>query len=133
MIQITDKYKELDMLHAGLQSVKDLKGVKFAVIVSKNVRILDDLFKDIREASTPSEKFVELSQEIAPYVDKDLMKVKEIEEANKDLIEERKKQLDEVKALMEEECTVSLHPIPMDCLPEDISAAQVYNIDKLLE
>lgn len=132
MIELTSTYRELDHLVAGLQGVKNLKGIKFAMLVSKNTRILDDVFKDITEVAKPSEEFIELSKKVAPFAN-DPQKVEEIESEHQELVKERQAQMDEVKRLLDEECTVHLHPIPEDCLPEDITAEQIYNIDKLLK
>ena len=124
---------ELVNLINGLFAVQDLKGVKFGLLVSKNVRILQTELKDLEEASKPTDDFVKLSQDINVLRDrKDEKAIDKLEKDNQELIKARKKQLDELDKLLLEEAELQLHPIPEDCLPADITGKQISNIDKLL-
>ena len=124
---------ELVNLINGLFAVQDLKGVKFGLLVSKNVRILQNELKDLEEASKPAEEFVKLSQDVNMLKErKDEKAIDKLEKENQKLIKERKKQMDELDKLLLEDAEIELHLIPEDCLPADVTGKQISNIDKLL-
>ena len=56
------KNGEFVELFNGLTAVQQLKGVKFGLLVSKNIRVIQEELKDIEEASKPSEEFLGLSK-----------------------------------------------------------------------
>ena len=130
MLTLKTKNRELVDLYNGLQSVKDLPGVKFGLAVSKNIRILQQELNDLEEASKPTEEFIELSAKANGLEEEDLIK---LEAENSKLVEERKAQLAEVDKLLEEEAEIQLHNVQEDVLPENITAAQIAGIDKLIE
>lgn len=128
------KNGEFVELFNGLTAVKNLKGVKFGLLVSKNVRIIQEELKDIEEASKPTEEFLELSHKMQVLMNqKDDEAIAKLEEENKELVEERKAQLSEIDKLLLEETEIELHAIPEDCLPTDITGEQIINIDKIIE
>jgi len=130
MLTLKTKNRELVDLFNGLQSVKDLPGVKFGLVVSKNIRILQQELNDLEEASKPTEEFIELSAKANGLEQEALV---ELEKENSKLIEERKAQLVEVDKLLDEESEIQLHNMQEDILPINITAAQITSIDKILE
>jgi|TARA_S200002703_G_scaffold21418_1_gene18053 copper oxidase (laccase) domain-containing protein len=133
-MKVKMKNGEFVELFNGLTAVKNLKGVKFGLLVSKNIRIIQEELKDIEEASKPTEKFLELSQKMQVLMNqKDDEAIAKLEEENKELVEERKVQLSEIDKLLLEETEIELHAIPEDCLPTDITGEQIINIDKIIE
>lgn len=48
----------------GLFSVQELKGKSFSLLVSKNIKILQDALKDIENAGKPSEEFMKLAEKV---------------------------------------------------------------------
>ena len=48
------KNGEFVELFNGLTAVQQLKGVKFGLLVSKNIRTIQEELKDIEEASKPT-------------------------------------------------------------------------------
>tara|TARA_R100000951_G_scaffold113523_1_gene115723 strand:- start:1831 stop:2223 length:393 start_codon:yes stop_codon:yes gene_type:complete len=129
MLTLKTKNRELVDLYNGLQSVKDLPGVKFGLVVSKNIRILQQELNDLEEASKPTEEFSALSAKANGLEKEDLEK---LEAENSKLIEERKIQLAELDKLLEEEAEIQLHNVQEDVLPESITAAQITSIDTIL-
>ena len=128
------KNSEFIELFNGLAAVQKLKGVKFGLVVSKNVRIIQNELDYLEDASKPTEEFVALSVQINKLMnDKKDEEVKALEEKNAELIQERKNQLTELEKLMEEEAEIEFVNIPEDCLPADISGEQIINIDKIIE
>tara|TARA_Y100000401_G_C8247623_1_gene186404 strand:- start:253 stop:645 length:393 start_codon:yes stop_codon:yes gene_type:complete len=130
MLTLKTKNRDLVDLYNGLQSVKDLAGVKFGLVVSKNIRILQQELNDLEEASKPSQEFVDLSAKANGLEKEDLEK---LEAENSTLIEERKKQLSELDKLLEENSEIQLHALEESVLPENITAAQITGIDKLIQ
>ena len=128
------KNGEFVTLFNGLTAVQQLKGVKFGLLVSKNIRVIQEELKDIEEASKPTEEFLELSQKMNVLMNqKDDEAIAKLEKENKKLVDARKEQLEEVDKLLLEETEIELHAIPEDCLPIDITGEQIINIDKIIE
>jgi hypothetical protein len=132
MLTLKTKNREFVDLINGLFNVQELQGVRFSLVVSKNIRILQQELSDLEAASKPSEEFLELSMK-AKALGEDDKAIKELEDNNPKLISERKSQLEEIDKMMEEEVKIKLHGITEDILPEDITAAQITGIDKLIK
>ena len=114
--------KELVTLLQGLHAVQGLKGLKFALAVSKNSKIIRDELEDIEMAATPSPEFIELSRQVA-----------EFEKKNKKLVEERKTQLKELEEILKVKTEVKLVTITEDILPKDITAGQLSAIQTIVK
>ena len=126
--------KELVNLLQGLYAVQGLKGLKFALSVSKNVKILRDELEDIELAATPSPEFIELSRQVAELEKtKDSKGIKKLEKDNKKLVEDRKKQLAELEELMKEKTEIEVVTIAEETLPTDITAGQLTGIQTLIK
>ena len=132
MLTLKTKNRELVDLFNGLHSVQDLQGVRFGLIVSKNVRILQQELSDLDEASKPSDEFLVLSQKVNSLKE-DQEAIAKLEEENKDLVNARRKQLEEIEKMLDEETEIKLHSMQEDILPDNITAAQITGIDKLLQ
>ena len=118
----------------GLFNVGNLKGVKFALIVAKNVKILKSELEDIEMAAQPTPEFIELSQKVAELEQKkDLDGIKKLEKGNKKLVDGRKKQLAELDKLMKETAKVTLFTFSEDILPTEINAKQLEGIQNLIQ
>ena len=133
-MKVKMKNGEFVELFNGLTSVQKLKGVKLGLLVSKNIRIIQEELKDIEEASKPSDDFLELSQKVQVLMNQDKKdEIADLEKENAELVQSRKDQLEEVDKLLLEETEIELHAIPEDCLPADITGEQIINIDKIIE
>jgi uncharacterized membrane protein YgaE (UPF0421/DUF939 family) len=132
MLTLKTKNREFVDLINGLFKVQDLQGVRFGLVVSKNIRILQQELKDLEEASQASPEFIELSQKVNS-LGEDAEAIAKLEAESTDLVEERKNQLLEIDKMMEESAEIKLHGIKEDILPENITAAQIVGIDKILE
>jgi|TARA_R110000803_G_scaffold45482_1_gene95855 hypothetical protein len=133
-MKVRMKNGEFVELFNGLTSVQKLKGVKLGLLVSKNIRIIQEELKDIEEASKPSDDFLELSQKVQVLMNQDKKdEIADLEKENAELVQSRKDQLEEVDKLLLEETEIELHAIPEDCLPTDITGEQIINIDKIIE
>jgi hypothetical protein len=133
-----EKYtnRQLGDLMGGLQSVEELKGVKFALKVTKNMAIIKKELEDIEKASAPTPEFMELAQKVQ-VLEKEgkIEEIKELEtvDNNPKLIEERKVQIEEFNSLMEEEAEVFLFKISERHLPLDITSKQLSSIQLILK
>ena len=121
----------------GLFNVQNLSGKDFSLIISKNINILKDKLKDFEDMGKPSEKFMELAKEVNLLSSGDdenaKAKIDKLEEENKDLVEERRAQLEKVAEVMKEEISVELHVLSEDLLPETVTANQINNLIKIIE
>jgi len=129
----TLKNQELVDLTNGLFAVKDLKGVKFALVVSKNMENLQNELKHLDDAGRPSEEFIKVAEQVQA-----LMKggkedeAKKMEEDDNHLQDERQKQIDELQELLAEESTVQIYTVFSSQLPNDITADQIMKINKII-
>ena len=121
----------------GLFQTKDLKGREFSLIAAKNIKIIQDALLDLEGQGKPSEEFVELSikmRALMESVEPDAKdKIKILEEENKELIEARKAQIDEIKEKLEVEIELDLEFFGEGELPKDISIEQVMMLSKILK
>lgn len=128
---------ELVNLINGLFAVQDLKGKKFSLSVSKNIKILQEELKDLETAGKPTKEFLELADTVNIIANEGAedsqAKILALEEDNKELVESRRKQLEDVTAMMEESTSVKLETILESVLPEDITAKQINNIEKIIK
>ena len=127
----------LNLLHS-LYAVSDLKGLKFAIGVSKNIdRLKRDLLY-IDKASAPSEEFQKLLDQVrvieSSEEDKDkvVKEIAKLEKKNQKLIDERKAQLQDVDSILDDESEIELVSISEEILPEGITAKQLGGIIKLI-
>ena len=94
--------------------------------------------KDLEEAGKPSKEFMELAMSVNAFTDdpNDESKIYEIdklEKDNKELIDARRAQLDDVAKLMEEEIEIAIEPLTIEMLPEDITPQQMSSLLKFIK
>tara|TARA_R100001440_G_scaffold75653_1_gene103426 strand:+ start:1457 stop:1873 length:417 start_codon:yes stop_codon:yes gene_type:complete len=128
---------ELVTIINGLFGVQELKGKDFSLVVSKNISTLKDKLKDLEDAGAPDPKFLEVAQKVNEIANKNEPDAKDqinkIEEENKELVEARRSQMAKVEEMMKEKVKVKLDIISEEVLPEDISAAQINKIIKIIK
>jgi hypothetical protein len=120
-------------LYKGLEAVKQHKGARFSVIVAKNVKELEQVLRQYEEIAKPSDEFLRVSGEahkLAEAEDEDGLK--KLEEEHADLIEERKTQLAQLEATMQNEIEIDLHSIKESQLPDDVTPEQIVPILPIL-
>lgn len=130
------KQEFVDLIN-GLFQVQELKGKEFSLLVSKNINVLQKNLKDIQKAGTPSEKFLELAQQVNTIANANAEdsqeKIDKLESENKELVESRKTQMAKVSEMLKEELELELHALPESVLPEDVTAKQINNIINIIE
>ena len=121
----------------GLFQVQELKGKKFGLIVNKNITILREELKHLEEFGKPSEEFMKLAMEVNKISNENPENAKEkidkLEKENEELVAARRKQMEDVTEKMKEEMTIKLNTISESNLPNDISAQQISNIEKIIK
>lgn len=150
-------------LHNVLLGLKGLKGIKFNYAISKNKALLDAEVKSIHSALDMSdeykafeEKRIELAKEYAKRDDtntpleernpqtgqtKFIMKdqqafdvaFKVLSDENKELVDARKKQIEDFNLFLDKENELSLYKIKLEEIPEDITTEQMVGIYPLIE
>ena len=141
MITIKAKKQELVNVLNGLFQVQEIQGKKFSLVVSKNIDILKTELASIEKAATPSEEFMKLAKEVNELSKiegadgnlKNQEKIDQLEEENKELVEQRQAQMETVKKMMDEETKVKLNPIDEEILPDTVTAKQINGIIKLIK
>ena len=133
-IQFKATNKQLVELLQGLYNVQSLQGLKFALLVSKNVKIIKDELNDIEDIAQPTPEFLELANKVRQFEEKkDSKAIKKLEKDNKKIVDERKKQLAELQEIMKEPVDLNLIPIEEKVLPENITAGQLTGIQTLIK
>lgn len=124
-------------LYNGLTSVKDVQDKKFALAVGKNLATLLAKLQHVQEKNVPSKEFMELSVKVNELAQQEteeaLNKIKELEEENKELVQARYKQLDDVREILKEDMTAKLYVLEEEHLPENITPEQVLHLNKIIQ
>tara|TARA_R100001230_G_C5569951_1_gene91970 strand:- start:6 stop:416 length:411 start_codon:yes stop_codon:yes gene_type:complete len=124
---------ELVDLMNGLFSVQDVPGKDFALIVSSNMTNLQKVLKHLEEAGRPSEEFIKFAAEMQRLQQTNSDDaLKELEKANSELIAERKLQMEKVQELLKESAEAELEVLPKDMLPNNLTAKQINNLEKII-
>tara|TARA_R110000823_G_scaffold92408_1_gene202812 strand:- start:1085 stop:1528 length:444 start_codon:yes stop_codon:yes gene_type:complete len=135
---IKETKQEFVNIFNGLHGVQDLKGKKFSLVVSKNISTIQEALKDLEKAGKPSKEFMVIAEQVNKIAtsmsEEDAkLKIDEIEKENKKLVENRRKQMEDVEKMMLNSIEIDLHIISEECLPEDITAKQLNQIIKIID
>jgi len=132
-VHVTATNREFLNMYKVLHETRGEKGVKYALIVIKNCEVIKNHLDALEAKAAPSQEFIELAIEAKKFIEsEDEAGLKAFEEENKELVEARKKQLDEVNAELDLEATLELKMINEKILPESLSAEQLEMIFKLI-
>ena len=129
--------RELAELMQGLFGVQQLQGIKFSLSVAKNIQRIKGELDGLDKASQPRPECMELSQKVQMCEQKkDMEGIKKLEDDNSELVETRKKQLNEVDSLLNEDSKIlldDLYTISEEDLPSDITAQQINGIQLIIK
>jgi ElaB/YqjD/DUF883 family membrane-anchored ribosome-binding protein len=121
----------------GLFAVQQLEGKQLGLVVSKNIIKIKDALEDLEKMGTPTDEFMKVAQKINELANSDSEDAKKeidkIEIENKELVEARQAQMENVKEAMLESMDLELEIISEDLLPENITAQQITGIHKIIK
>ena len=121
----------------GLFQVQELKGKEFGLAISKNIATLKKELQHLEDLGKPSEEFMKLAQKVneitSSGADDAKEQVDKLEEENLELVSSRREQMEKVTELMKDKMKIKLFTISEDTLPEDITARQINNIEKIIK
>jgi len=120
----------VDMLQA-LYSVQEVGDLEFAKRVTATTTSIEKVLKPLDDTMRPSREFEELAK-LVNEAQGDETVIKELEEKNAALVEERKKQIESVEDMLKEEITVDLTYIEEDILPKTLNAKQLKGLQRLI-
>lgn len=150
------KYKNLMSLNQALLSL-NLKGVKFARSVAKNINLLKPDIESLSKAIEPDKGFLEFDKERVKLAKKYAQKDEKgqpvvvnnsfqisdqdafdkefevLKNENQKVCEDREKQVKDFQELLEEDVRIELYKIKFTEIPEDISTQQYVSIMDLIE
>lgn len=127
--QVKMKVADAIELYKGLEAVKKHKGARFAVIVAKNVKELEQALRKYEDTAKPSDEFLRVSGEAHRLAEaEDEEGIKKLEEDHADLIAERKEQLAQLELQMQEEIELNVQTIKEAQLPEDVTPEEIVPI-----
>ena len=126
--------RDLVAILKGLLEVQELEGAEFGMAVAKNLKLLQDKLQDIEDMGQVSPQFLAVAREVAQLTqDEKLDEAKKLEDANINLLEERKTQLAVVDKALEKTASIKLYTIARRMLPKVITGKQIYGITTILE
>ncbi len=131
--KITESVKvqdAVDMLQA-LYSVQEVGDLEFAKRVTATTTSIEKVLKPLDDTMRPSREFEELAK-LVNEAQGDETVIKELEEKNAALVEERKKQIESVEDMLKEEITIDLTYIEEDILPKTLNAKQLKGLQRLI-
>lgn len=132
-VHVTATNREFLNIFKTLNETRSTRGVAYAKAVVKNSEVIKAHLDPIEEKAKPSEAFMLLSLEAQKYIQaEDSEGLKKFEEEHSEVIEERKKQMDEINTMLDETSTLELKLINESNLPEDLSAEQVQALIKII-
>lgn len=120
----------VDILQA-LYSVQEIGDLEFAKRVIASTSSIEKVLKPLDETMKPSKEFEELAK-LVNEAQGDDSKIQELEEKNEALVDERKKQIEAVKDMLEDTITVDLAYIGEDVLPKTLNAKQLKGLQRLI-
>ena len=134
MEKVKTTNRQLLDLFKGLEAVKSIKGARFAVLVGKNMKEIKGILDPLEKAAMPNVEFQELSIQMQELLkEENAEAIETLEGESQELIDERKKQLQAVEDMMDNEIDVHLHMIREDQLPEEITGEQVAPLLQIIE
>ena len=132
-IKLNTTCGELVDLMNGLFGVQDIPGKKLAMVVSKNISTLQGTLEHVEKVGKPTEEFMKFANEIKRLQDiGDQESMKKLEDSNAELIAERKIQIDKVQDLLKKESKAELEIITKEIIPENVTARQINNLEKII-
>ena len=121
----------------GLFQVQELKGKKFGLVISKNIITLKKELEHLEDLGKPSEEFMKLAQKVNEIstIDPENSKteIDKLEKENEELVTLRREQMENVTELMKDTMSIKLKTVSEKLLPEDITAQQINNIEKIIK
>lgn len=120
----------VDILQA-LYSVQEIGDLEFAKRIIASTSSIEKVLKPLDETMRPSKEFEELAK-LVNEAQGDDSKIQELEEKNKALVDERKKQIEAVKDMLEDTITVDLTYIGEEVLPKTLNAKQLKGLQRLI-
>ncbi len=157
------KKKEIVELNRNLQTLSNLKGVKFSYAVAKNIEITKSEVIAIDKAKESDKEYLDYDKERVKLAEsysnedeagKPIIKLdpangqynydifdqkkfdkdlEKLRKKHKKAIDAKKKQEEDVKKLLEEEVKIDLHKINISDIPEEISVNQMKGIVIIIE
>lgn len=121
----------VDLL-AGLYSVQQLPGLKFALKVDENIQKLENELAPLNKLMEPTPEFEAFAERVRDEAGNDPEKRKKLEEENKELVDHRVKQIETAREMLAEPKEIQLRKIYVSELPKEINAAQIKALKPIL-
>jgi len=121
----------VDLL-AGLYSVQQLPGLKFALKVDENIQKLESELAPLNKLMEPTPEFEAFAERVRNEAGNDPEKRKKLEEENKELVDHRVEQIETAREMLAEPKEIQLRKIYVSELPKEINAAQIKALKPIL-
>jgi hypothetical protein len=135
-ISLTLKKGDFLNILKGMWGASHLKGLEISKIITNNAEVIKKELDDILYIQ-PSEEFAKVARQIGRLTtakaDNWEVEVLALEEANKDIIDARNKQVEDMKAALEVESTLELETISEDLLTDEITASIMSALKQIIK
>ena len=130
------KQEFVDLIN-GLFAAQEVEGKDFALTISKNISILREELKDVEEKAQPSEEFLKVAREVNKIAQDDKEgaeeKIAKLEKDNEKIVTARRMQLANIQLSLKDEMSVELYMLSKDILPDNVTAKQINQLEKIIE
>ena len=130
------KQEFVDLIN-GLFAAQEVEGKDFALTISKNISILREELKDVEEKAQPSEEFLKVAREVNKIAQDDKEgaeeKIAKLEKDNEEIVTARRMQLANIQLSLKDEISVELYMLSKDILPDNVTAKQINQLEKIIE
>jgi hypothetical protein len=116
------KKKHLLMLYDGICSLNTKANGEFGYILAKNRSLIEDEITALKQANQPSERFAEYQRLLS--VSETVDDSKHLQDMFSDAITERKKQVEQINKLLDEEVQIDFIKIKRSDIPKDATHIQ---------
>ena len=130
------KQEFVDLIN-GLFAAQEVEGKDFALAISKNISILREELKEVEEKAQPSEEFLQIARKVNKIAQEDeegaQEKIAQLEKDNEKIVTARRMQLANIQLSLKDEMSVELYMLSKDILPDNVTAKQINQLEKIIE
>lgn len=133
-VYVTATKREFLNIFKTLVDTKNAKDTTYAKAVVENSESIIKHLEELEEMSKPSQAFIDVAIKANKIIESgDQEALAKYEEENKEIVDERKAQLDKVNAKLDESTSLELILIEEGNLPSDLDADQLASLRPILK
>ena len=133
-VYVTATNRDFLNIFKTLVDTKNVKDTNYAKAVVDNSESIMKHLAELEELSKPSPEFIAIAMKAQEMITAgDQEGLKKYEEENKDVVEARKAQLDDVNKRLDEVASIELLLLEEETLPKDLDADQLASLKFIIK